>query len=398
MGGWQPPETPKMAENEIALALEDGFILRGKSFGAEGEHFGEVVFNTSMTGYQEILSDPSYKEQIITMTYPHIGNYGINPQDFESAGLHLEGLVVREYCPYPSNWRSKMSLGDLLKERGVPGISGVDTRALTRHIREAGAMRGVISTLGRSDRELVEMVQDYPGLVGRNIVRDVSTAEAYDWNEPMDTTYWKGEKLDESYARGLKIVVYDLGVKHNILRILASMGATVRVVPWNTRAEDVLAESPDGLLISNGPGDPAGVVETVREVRRLLGKLPVFGICMGHQILSQSLGGKTYKLKFGHRGANHPVLDLRTNTVGITSQNHGFAVDQSSFPDEADPQEPVRRHSRGDRAPGLPGVLRAVPPGSLARSPRVTIPVQTIHRADPRGGPPCLKGMTYTRS
>jgi carbamoyl-phosphate synthase small subunit len=314
-----------------ALALEDGRIFRGESFGAESERTGEVVFNTSMSGYQEIFSDPSYKEQIIVMTCPHIGNYGINQDDFESADLHLEGVVVREYCPYPSNWRSSRSLGDLLQEKGVPGISGIDTRAVTRHIRNSGAMRGIISTADRSDKELIDLVNDYPGLVGRNLIEKVSTAEPYQWDETIDLDYWTDASWTEPVGKGRTVVVYDFGVKFNILRSLRSLGPDITVVPWNTPPDEVLALRPDGVLLSNGPGDPAGAPEAAEAVRGLLGLLPIFGICMGHQILSLALGGKTYKLKFGHRGANHPVIDVDTKKIGITSQNHGFCVDMASF-------------------------------------------------------------------
>jgi len=303
------------------IALEDGFILEARSFAAPGERTGEIVFNTSMTGYQEILTDPSYKGQIITMTYPLIGNYGTNASDFESLKPHAEGLIVKEASGIPSNWRSEKSLRQFLLDHDMMGIEGVDTRALVRHIRCEGAMKGVISTEDLDPASLVEKAKASPGLVGRDMVKHVTCAERYVWKE----------NGGESAPPRFHVVVFDYGVKHNILRMLVRVGCRVTVVPASTKAEDVLDLRPDGVLLSNGPGDPAAVTYAVAEIRKLLGKLPVFGICLGHQLIGLALGGRTYKLKFGHRGGNQPVKDLATGRVDITSQNHGFCVDMDSL-------------------------------------------------------------------
>ena len=303
---------------EALIALEDGRIFTGRSFGASGTRCGEVVFNTSMTGYQEIITDPSYAGQIVTMTYPLIGNYGVNPDDPESGRIQCEGLLVKECCRVPSNWRSTQSLPDHLREHDILGIEGIDTRALTLHIRLAGAMTCAISTEGKPAAKLVELAQAWPGLVGRDMVQHVTCAEAYPWESPADGAF--------------RVVAYDFGCKFNILRMLAAEGCQVTVVPATTPADAALAMEPDGILLSNGPGDPAGVPHVVAEIRKLLGRVPIFGICLGHQILGLALGGETYKLKFGHRGANHPVKDLVTGKVDITSQNHGFCVDMDSLP------------------------------------------------------------------
>jgi carbamoyl-phosphate synthase small subunit len=303
---------------EALIALEDGRVFRGRSFGAPGDCCGEAVFNTSLTGYQEILTDPSYASQIVTMTYPHIGNYGVNPEDPESRGIQVRALVVKECCRVPSNWRSRQSLPDYLCSQNILGIEGVDTRALTRHIRVAGAMKAAIATDGRSADELVATAQAWEGLVGRDLVKDVTCPEPYEWPSPADARF--------------RVVVYDYGVKFNILRLLAQSGCHVTVVPATTPAESVLEREPDGIMLSNGPGDPAGVPHIVAELQKLVGKVPIFGICLGHQLLGLALTGKTYKLKFGHRGANHPVKELATGRVDITSQNHGFCVDIDSLP------------------------------------------------------------------
>jgi carbamoyl-phosphate synthase small subunit len=310
------------------LLLEDGTVFRGTSFGAKGQKCGEVVFNTSMAGYQEILTDPSYNEQIVTMTYPLIGNYGTNKADWESRKIFASGFVVKENCDYPSNWRSAESLSDYLKANSIVGLEGIDTRALVKHIREAGAMRGVISSSELNLKNLKEKLDKYPGLVGRDIVKNVTTKKPYDWDIGV-TDVLTGEQCRP--GEKFKVVAFDFGVKHNILRLLRSHGCDVNVVPASASAKDVMARKPDGVFLSNGPGDPAPVDYAVETVRELLGRVPIFGICLGHQILALAMGAKTYKLKFGHRGANHPVKNLRTGKIEITSQNHGFCVDMDSL-------------------------------------------------------------------
>ena len=314
------------------LALEDGTVLRGEAFGARGEAFGEVVFNTAITGYQEVLTDPSYRGQIVAMTAPEIGNVGINPEDMESDRAWLSGFVVRELSPVVSSWRARETLDAFLARQGVLGLCGCDTRALTRRLRTAGVLRAVISTADPaevSDEALVLRAKESPGLDGRDLVREVSCAKPYDWDEPA----WHHEQdTPKNRPVAHHVVAYDFGVKRNILRQLASAGCRVTVVPADTRAEDVLALDPDGVFLSNGPGDPAAVDYAARNTAALIesGK-PVFGICLGHQILGLALGGRTYKLKFGHHGANQPVMDLTTRKVEITSQNHGYAVDVESL-------------------------------------------------------------------
>ena len=293
------------------LALEDGTVFEGSAFGAAGERTGEVVFNTSMTGYQEILTDPSYKGQIVTMTYPLIGNYGINPEDFESDKPHLSGFVVREKSRIMSSWRARQSLDDFLKKYKVIGIEGIDTRALTLHIRSAGAMRGILSTVDLDPKSLVKKAKASPGLLGIDLVKEVTCKKIYQWNR-------KGK---------YKVVLLDCGAKFNIMRELEKRDCRVTVVPANTSAQKIISLKPDGVMLSNGPGDPAAVTYVIETVRQLLGKIPIFGICLGHQMLGLALGGKTYKLKFGHRGANQPVMDIRSHKVEITCQNHGFCVD-----------------------------------------------------------------------
>jgi carbamoyl-phosphate synthase small subunit len=313
------------------LLLEDGTVFEGKTFGATGQRCGEVVFNTSMTGYQEILTDPSYNEQIITMTYPLIGNYGINQSDRESRRVFASGFIVKENCPYPSNWRSKSSLGEYLKKNNVVGLEGIDTRKLVKHIRTEGAMRGIISSMDLNINKLREKLQNYPGLVGRDIVKNVTTRKTYSWNHGIVDVLTGLEHRD---AKKYKVVAFDFGIKHNILRLLCSHGCDVEVVPATTSAKEALSRKPDGIFLSNGPGDPAAVSYAIETVKGLLGKLPVFGICLGHQILALALGGCTYKLKFGHRGANHPVKNLLTGSIEITAQNHGFCVDIDSLKDK----------------------------------------------------------------
>jgi carbamoyl-phosphate synthase small subunit len=312
---------PTKKEVKAIIALEDGRVFEGKAFGARGERYGEIVFNTSMTGYQEILTDPSYKGQIVTMTYPLIGNYGVNPEDLESVRPHVEGFVVREYVRNYSNWRAEESLEAFLQQYNIIGVEGVDTRAITRHIRSVGAMRAIISTEDLDPQQLVRKAQASPGLVGRDLVQEVTCQEPYLWSAGKAT-------LD---SPAFKVVAMDFGAKHNILRILQGLGCEVTVVPAATSAEEILALSPDGIFLSNGPGDPAGVPSIVDEVRKLLGKRPIFGICLGHQLLGLAFGGQTFKLKFGHRGGNQPVKDLRTGKIDITAQNHGFCVDIESM-------------------------------------------------------------------
>jgi len=317
---------------KAVLLLEDGTVFEGTSFGAKGQKCGEVVFNTSMTGYQEILTDPSYHEQIITMTYPLIGNYGTNKVDWESRRIFAAGFIVKENCDYPSNFRSTESLGDYLKANNVVGLEGIDTRALVKHIRIRGAMRGIISSTELSTTNLRKELDRYPGLVGRDIVKNVTAKKPYRWDKGVVDVLSGAECRPQ---RKYKVVAFDYGIKRNILRLLRSHGCDVYVVPAGTSARAVLARKPDGVFLSNGPGDPAPVSYAIETVRRLLGKVPIFGICLGHQILALALGAKTYKLKFGHRGANHPVKNLRTGKIEITCQNHGFCVDMDSVNPEA---------------------------------------------------------------
>lgn len=310
------------------VVLEDGTVFRGRAFAAaeQGRVLGEVVFNTAMTGYQEVLTDPSYKGQIVTMTYPLTGTYGINDEDMESARIQVEAFLVKEYQDFPSNWRSRRSLAEFLESQGVMGVEGIDTRRLTRHIRLIGAMRGVIATDTDNVRQLLEQVRAFPGLVGVDMVRKVTCAAPYRWeNGPQTDPSWREDHP------GFRVAALDFGVKYNILRNLERCGCQILVFPAETPAEAVLAAHPDGIFLSNGPGDPAAVTYGIDTVRRLLGRKPVFGICLGHQLMGLALGGRTFKLKFGHRGANQPVKDLRTGRVEVTSQNHGFCVDLESM-------------------------------------------------------------------
>lgn len=302
------------------LALEDGTVFHGESFGAPGEAEGEVIFNTSMTGYQEILTDPSYRGQIVVMTYPLIGNYGVNRVDGESVKPQVEGFVVRSLSPIASNWRKEETLSEWLKAHQTVAIQGIDTRALTCTLREKGALKGILSTVDFDERRLVEKALRSPGLVGRDLVKEVTCEEPFQWPE------------SPTVEPRLKVVAVDCGMKAHIPRMLTLAGCQVTVVPATTGPKEILDLRPDGLFLSNGPGDPEGLPYLVSMVRACVGKLPIFGICLGHQILGLALGGKTYKLKFGHHGANHPVLDLKTGQVQITSQNHGFAVDLDSIP------------------------------------------------------------------
>jgi len=352
------------AEHRAILVLEDGRIFQGISFGADGERIGEVVFNTSMTGYQEVLTDPSYKAQIVTMTNPLIGNYGANNEDLESKSVQVEGFIVREASRIASNWRSGFSLQQFLRKHGIVAMEDVDTRALTRHIRTCGAMKGVISTVDLDPDSLVRKARDWEGLVGQDIVKRVTADRRYQWRElprrelelakpnfgrkaKQLSLYFEGSDvtdasdvwdMDEAglFRRPLRVVAMDYGCKHNILRNLTARGCHVLVMPASTDAKQILRTRPDGLFLSNGPGDPEPVKYAIETIRELLGKLPIFGICLGHQLLALALGAKTYKLKFGHRGSNHPVMNLETGRVEITAQNHGFAVDPETLPPEVE--------------------------------------------------------------
>jgi carbamoyl-phosphate synthase small subunit len=331
------------------LALEDGTVFTGASIGADGEVDGEVCFNTSMTGYQEILTDPSYRGQIVTMTYPQIGNYGVNAEDVESGRPQLAGFVVREHSRTQSNFRAEQSLSEYLQQWGIVAIESIDTRSLVRRLRSGGAMKGVLSTIDLDDASLVAKAKCSPGLVGRDLVREVLPDQPFEWHQPLSAwTHLHGRRQgaggrpqeDESETRhltpdtsiGPHVVALDFGMKWNIPRHLVDQGCRVTVLPGTATADDVLAQFPDGVFLSNGPGDPEPLEYAIRTIRDLLGKKPIFGICLGHQLLGLACGAKTFKLKFGHRGANHPVQNLTTGAVEITSQNHGFAVAEDSLP------------------------------------------------------------------
>ncbi len=336
---------------EAILALEDGRIFRGRAWGASGERTGEVVFNTSMMGYQEILTDPSYAGQIVTMTYPLIGNYGVNPADIESRRPFIEGFVVREFSEVTSNWRATMSLDEYLKQYGIVGISEIDTRALVRHIREKGAMRACISSIDSDEQSLIAKANTAPSMLGRNLVDEVTCGDSYEWSVKIDRlggeSLPQAEDVDEAAVQftpnealemsgeintePLHVVAYDFGIKYYILRYLAALGCKITVVPASTSAVDVLALNPDGIFLSNGPGDPAALQPIIAEVQKLFGSAPMFGICLGHQIIGSALGGSTFKLKFGHRGGNQPIKNTRTSKIEIAAHNHGFAVDPNSL-------------------------------------------------------------------
>ncbi len=333
---------------EAILALEDGRVFRGLAWGAQGERTGEIVFNTAMTGYQEILTDPSYAGQIVTMTYPEIGNYGVNEDDVESRRPFVEGFVVRETSKISSNWRASMSLDEYLKRNGIVGISEIDTRALVRHIREKGAMRACLSSVDLEEQSVISKAKNSPEMLGRNLVDEVTCGDPYQWADIREerTTFDPiGEFRHENQSlmpgeAPFRVVAYDFGIKYYILRYLAAVGCEVTVVPARTPADEVISMAPDGVFLSNGPGDPASLTEIVGEIKRLLGASPVFGICLGHQLLGIAFGGQTFKLKFGHRGGNQPVKNIRNGRIEITSHNHGFAVD----PESLDPNEVELTH------------------------------------------------------
>ncbi len=323
------------ADMKALLALADGTVFHGSAFGAEGEATGEVVFNTALSGYQEILTDPSYTGQIVTMTCPEIGNVGVNPEDVESRRPCVEGFVVKEYWSRPSSWRAEQSLAAYMAEHAIVGIQGIDTRALVRHIRDHGAQQAVISTVETEPQRLVARARAAPGLEGRDLVKQVTCDQPYDWWQAgweLGSGYRDARETGQSFF----VVAYDYGMKFNILRQLVASGCRVRVVPAHTPADEVLALEPDGVFLSNGPGDPDAVPYAKRSVAALIGRVPIFGICLGHQILGLALGGTTFKLKFGHHGGNHPVMDMATRKVEITSQNHGFCVDMDSLQGRAE--------------------------------------------------------------
>lgn len=316
--------------SKAVLALEDGTVFEGRSFGAQKESSGEVVFNTAITGYQEVFTDPSYTGQIVVLTNPQIGNYGATPLDNESVRPFIEGLIVREFSPLASNWRSEKDADDFLAEAGIPIAAEIDTRRLVRHLRSRGVMRGVLSGDGGEPAQLVERARAIPSMAGLDLATRVTTPSRYEWTRPVDPTCASDHPGAPAEPR-FHVVAYDFGIKHNILRRLVQTGCRVTVVPATTLAEDVLALNPDGVFLSNGPGDPEPLTHQAAQIRKLIGKKPIFGICLGQQVLGLALGGRTYKLKFGHRGANHPVLNKITNKVEITSHNHGFAVDPDSL-------------------------------------------------------------------
>lgn len=324
---------------EALLVLEDGTTFRGRSFGAMGESAGEVVFNTGMTGYQEILTDPSYRGQMVVMTYPHIGNTGINDQDPESQLPHVRALIVRNACRRESNWRARQSLTQYLSEHEIMALTDIDTRALTRHLRQYGALRGVVSTVDLDSASLQKKALALPTTSEQDLVAEVTCSVPYRWSNPVPDEWLReipSRKANVDAGQSFHVVAYDCGIKQNILRQLVSSGCRVTVVPANTSSEQTLALRPDGVFLSNGPGDPEMVPCTIASVQELLGQVPIFGICLGHQVLGLALGGQKRKLKFGHHGSNHPVKDLRTGRIAITAQNHNFVIDLDSIADQVE--------------------------------------------------------------
>jgi len=311
------------------LLLQDGTKFTGRGFGASGTSIGEVVFHTGMTGYQEILTDPSYKGQIITMTYPHIGNYGFNKEDYESGNPHIEALIVKEACLFPHNHRSSENIDSFLKKFGIIGLEDIDTRALTRHIREKGSMKGIVSNTEKNLNTLKKLLDSHPSIEKIDLVDKVTVKKPYNWKQKADSQ-WYYNSITDSGKKTYTIIAYDFGIKQNILKLMTSMNFKIKVVPAVTSYEMILDINPDGIFLSNGPGDPEKIIYAIKNIKKLIKKFPVFGICLGHQILALALGGSTYKLKFGHHGSNHPVKNLQTEKIEITSQNHNFAVDSKS--------------------------------------------------------------------
>ena len=358
---------------EAILVLRDGRVFRGQALGAEGETAGEVIFNTAMSGYQEILTDPSYRGQIVTMTYPMIGNYGLNDEDVESRKPWVNGLIVKEASAYPSSWRGRVSLDDYLKANGIVGLQGIDTRALTRHLRDHGSQDGIVSTVERDVERLRERARGLPQIVGRDLVKEVSVTQPFGWHEGE----WKraGGYVTPPPAR-FNVVAYDAGIKLNILRQLSTAGCDVTVVPADTPAAGVLERKPDGVFLSNGPGDPEAVPYLVESVRGLIGKVPIFGICLGHQILGLAAGGRTYKLSFGHHGANHPVRDVDSGAVQVTAQNHEVQVLGDTLP----------------RQSGFRVSQVNLNDGSVEGLRHVELPIETV-QYHPEGGPGPLDAL-----
>ena len=375
------------SEPQVAkLALEDGTVFTGLSFGATGTTTGEVIFNTSMTGYQEIMTDPSYRGQIVAMTYPEIGNYGVNPDDVESTKPHLSGFVVRNVSEIASNFRSNATIDEYLKETGIVGISDIDTRALVRRTRSQGALKGIISTEVLDDEKLVQMAKDSPGLIGRDLVKEVLSDQPQDWDGQLSD--WWDLRRDSHEGEKVKVVAIDFGMKQNIARHLVDQGFDVHILPGTCSAEEVIACKPDGVFLSNGPGDPEALDYAVEMIKGILGKVPIFGICLGHQLLCLACGAKTYKLKFGHRGANQPVQEVATSKIEITSQNHGFCVEPDALPDclEVTHYNLNDNTIAGVKHKTLPAFSVQYHPEASAGTSRQPVPVPPLSRVAARRG------------